>query len=294
MRPILTYEQQYLIILRNIRKYGYRQLNTRTGYDTLRIPHEVIQVDLQEEFPILQCKEVLWKSAMEEILWIMQKQSNNIKDLKPHIWDKWADDSGSIGKAYGYQYGKPVITPEGERYDSQVHYVLDRLVKNSSDRRAVLCAWDVEDMHDMHLVPCVYTSVWTLIDDQLNCLLTQRSADFLVGVPFNTTQYAILTHLFARHLGVAPGLLTHVMADCHVYCCESHLNGMETMLRRGDYLNGHNMDDTEECFAASEIASHDPSFKISSPHTEFWKIDPKDCEIINYSHFGHIPLEVVE
>ena len=74
MRPILTYEQQYLTILRDIRKYGYRQLNTRTGYDTLRIPHEVIQVDLQEEFPILQCKEVLWKSAMEEILWIMQKR----------------------------------------------------------------------------------------------------------------------------------------------------------------------------------------------------------------------------
>lgn len=293
MLPIMSYESQYLNIMEDIKRNGYRQKNLRTGYDTLRIPHAIIQVDLEQEFPILQCKKVFWESAMEEILWIMQKQSNNIHDLKPHIWDEWADESGSIGKAYGYQYGKEVITPEGEHYDSQVHYILERLKKNSSDRRAVLCAWDVDDMKDMNLVPCVYSSVWTVIDNRLHCLLSQRSADFLMGVPFNTTQYAILTHLFARHLGLEVGVLTHVMADCHVYCCESHLEGMNTMLRRGGYLRGYSMDDTSECYRASEIADKEIRFVVESENTDFFSVKPEECKLYEYDSFDHIPLEVI-
>lgn len=289
------YEDQYYHILKEIKEKGFRQKNERTGYDTLRIPHAIIQVDLQREFPILKCKKVLWKSALHEILWIMQKQSNNIKDLKPHIWDEWADENGSIGKAYGYQIGRKVVTPEGEKYKSQVHYVLGRLSKNSSDRRCVLDTWSVGDMRSMNLVPCVYTSMWTVIDNKLNCMIGQRSADFLVGVPFNTTQYAILTHLFARHLGVEVGQLTHVMSDCHVYCCKSHMDGMDTMLNRLKHLYGYGIPDPDDSvdMRAIEIGDKVPMFYVDSDNTNFFKVNPDDCEVENYHHFPHIPFEVV-
>ena len=159
----------------------------------------------------------------------MQKQSNNIHELGNNIWNSWADESGSIGKAYGYQVSKP-ITVDGKTYKSQVHYVLERLSNDSSDRRAVIDLWNVDDLGEMNLSPCCYSSIWTITDGKLNCMLVQRSADFLVGVPFNTTQYAILTHLFARHLNVEPGQLTHVMADAHIYCYDSHLNGAIKMV----------------------------------------------------------------
>lgn len=275
------YERQYFSNLVAIKRHGFQQKNERTGYDTLRYPHGIIQVDLQKEFPILQSKEVFWKSALHEILWIMQKQSNNIKDLKPHIWDEWADSDGSIGKAYGYQIGREVVTPEKEHFDSQVHYVLERLAKNSSDRRAVLDTWSVGDMQYMNLVPCVYSSIWTIIDGKLNCLLIQRSADFLVGVPFNTTQYAMLTHLFARHLNVDVGILTHVMSDCHVYCCDTHMNGMKEMINRFNTM-----------LANREMQSI-PKFVVHSDETDFFKINASDCEVVDYEHYDHIPFEVV-
>lgn len=285
-----AYENQYYEILYNINQNGFRQKNIRTGYDTLRIPHGIIQVDLQKEFPILQCKNVHWNSALHEILWIMQKQSNNIHDLKPHIWDEWADEEGSIGKAYGYQIGREVVTPEGEVYDSQVHYILERLSKNSSDRRALLDTWSIGDMQYMNLVPCVYTSMWTVIDNKLNCLIGQRSADFLVGVPFNTTQYAILTHLFARHLGVEVGQLTHVMSDCHVYCCESHMEGMKTMLDRMEKMKSYPFGDVEKL---SDLRNKKPKFVVDSENTNFFDVNPDDCKVIDYEHFPHIKFEVV-
>ena len=192
-----SYEAQYMEIARTVMERGYLQMNQRTGVGTYRIPHAVITVDLEEEFPILKSKFVTWKSALQEILWIMQKQSNDINKLGNHIWDAWADETGSIGAAYGYQVAKPV-TENGITYDNQVDYVLRRLANDSSDRRAVINLWDVDDIQDMALTPCCYSSVWNIIDGKLNCMLVQRSADFLVGVPFNTTQYAILTHLFTN------------------------------------------------------------------------------------------------
>lgn len=293
IKTSLTYENQYFNILQEIEHSGFCQKNERTGYDTLRIPHGIIQVDLQKEFPILQCKNVHWKSALHEILWIMQKQSNNINDLKPHIWDEWADENGSIGRAYGYQIGREIVTPEKEVYESQVHYILKRLSKNSSDRRAVLDTWSIGDMQYMNLVPCVYTSMWTVIDNKLNCMIGQRSADFLVGVPFNTTQYAILTHLFARHLGVEVGQLTHVMSDCHVYCCESHMKGMYEMLDRMVKLDGRGVSTYDEINRTIEIKNKIPRFEIESDNVDFFSVNPDECKVVDYDHFPHIPFEVV-
>lgn len=291
------YEAQYYDILEDIKYHGHKELNKRTGVETIRIPHAIIQVDLQKEFPILKCKEVFWKSALDEILWIMQRQSANIGDLKPRIWDEWADENGSIGKAYGYQVSRTVVTHEGNYFPSQVHYVLDTLKNDPSDRRGVIDLWSVGDMGKMNLNPCCFVSVWNIIDGKLNCLLTQRSADYLVGVPFNTTQYSILTHLFARHIGVEVGQITHVMADCHVYCYPSHMNGMDLMLNRIEEMKEVSGDGIfglkdEESIKASLIERSEPKFVIKTDETDFFNINPKDCDIEDYKHFPHIPFDV--
>jgi thymidylate synthase len=295
------YEKQYIDILKHIKYSGFRELNHRTNVETLRIPHAVISVDLDEEFPILRCKQVAWKTALKEILWIMQTQSNNINDLDAHIWDAWADPDGSIGKSYGYQVAKPV-TADGITYESQVHYVLGRLASDSSDRRALIDLWNADELHEMNLNPCCFSSHWTVIDGKLNCLLMQRSCDFLVGVPFNTTQYAMLTHLFARHLGVQPGRLTHVMSDVHVYCYESHLTGMDKMIENHNRWYDGGLLSTEfatELSNKSDMFAHVlkvdgcfPRFTIDSDETDFFAISEEDCKVEDYEHMGKITFDV--
>ena len=295
------YETQYMDILQYIIKYGYKQTNLRTGVDTLRIPHASISVDLEEEFPILKSKQVFWKSAADEILWIMQRQSNNVNDLNSHIWDSWADETGSIGKSYGYQIGKEVVV-DGMTYPSQVHYILRRLAADSSDRRAVLDLWNVDDMDQMNLVPCCYSSVWDIIDGKLNCMLSQRSCDYLVGVPFNTTQYAILTHLFARHLGVGVGRLTHCMADVHVYCYDSHLEGAEKMIKNYKKLDdlGYVSDSMQAELSKGnsdvqhyvDVLDSVPELKINTPDTDFFSVKSTDIAVDDYKFMEKIKFDV--
>lgn len=217
-----SYELQYSSLLTQIMDYGFLQKNERTGIATKRKAHGFFQINepITSCTPLLLGKKVMWKSAIEEILWIMQKGSNNIHDLRPHIWDEWADPDGSIGKAYGYQI----------REYHQVENVLDRLKKDSSDRRAVINLWNPADLDEMNLVPCCFASTWTIVDNKLYCLLTQRSADMALGVPFNTIQYYALLMMFAKHLGVKVGGLFHTMADAHVY--ENHFDGIRQYLNR--------------------------------------------------------------
>lgn len=296
-----SYEAQYMEIAKTVMERGYLQMNQRTGIGTYRIPHAVMTVDLEKEFPILKSKFVTWKSALQEILWIMQKQSNDINKLGNHIWDAWADETGSIGAAYGYQVAKPV-TENGITYDNQVDYVLRRLANDSSDRRAVINLWDVDDIQDMALTPCCYSSVWNIIDGKLNCMLVQRSADFLVGVPFNTTQYAILTHLFARHLGVGVGKLTHIMADCHIYNYESHVTGFNKMndnFARLEMLSQMDSDFVEECMGENEtvkklysVMDSNPKLVINTPETNFFSISVDDVRVENYNYMEKIKFDV--
>lgn len=298
-----TYESQYMEILKATKKNGYQELNKRTQVSTLRIPHAVISIDLEKEFPILKCKNVYWKTAAKEILWIMQQQSNNVNDLDASIWDSWADDDGFIGKAYGYQVAKPV-TIGGITYKNQVDYVLTKLADDSSDRRAVIDLWNVDDLNDMNLVPCCFTSIWTIINNKLNCMLVQRSADFLVGVPFNTTQYAILTHLFARHLGINVGRLTHVMADCHIYCYDSHLLGATRMI--ANYEKCNKLAGIPLTYitcimkgSSNDMVKHDidvvcskPILNIKTDKTDFFSISIDDISVDNYVPMENINFDV--
>lgn len=231
---ISEYEKQYMAILENIYKNGYEDgVNERTGIVTKRLPAQVIRVDVGKEFPILKSKQVYWKTANREIDWIWKMMSNNINDLNAHIWDEWADENGSIGKAYGYQMRRPVVTRingEVRYYPDQPHYIRDYLKEFPNGRQAVATLLDPTDMKDMGLIPCVHTSSWNLDGGRLNCILDQRSGDFPVGVPFNTTQYAMLMIQMANDLGVEPGILLHVIADAHIY--DSQMKGVMIQLKR--------------------------------------------------------------
>ena len=204
---ISRYETQFMNLAFSVMKTGFYQKNERTGIGTKRLSHGILQCDLEKELPSLTSKKVYWKSAVDEILWIYKLQSNVVADLKSHIWDSWKKEDGTIGKAYGYQI----------KQFSQVDRVLEELRKDPSSRRAVIDLWQCKDLPEMALTPCVYTSVWDVVDGKLNVLVTSRSCDLLVGGVFNVLQYAILCHLFARDLGLTAGLITFVAADVHIY-----------------------------------------------------------------------------
>ena len=183
---------------------------------------------LQEEFPILTLRRTYWKSAVDELLWIWQKKSNNIHDLSSHIWDQWADENGSIGKAYGYQLGVKHHYPEGDM--DQVDRVLYDLKHNPASRRILTSLYNFEDLHDMHLYPCAYSMTFNVSGKVLNAILNQRSQDMLTANNWNVVQYAILVHMFAQVSGLVPGELVHVIADAHIY--DRHIPIVERMLER--------------------------------------------------------------
>ncbi len=175
----------------------------------------VNRYDLTREFPILTLRRTYWKSAVDELLWIWQKKSNNIKDLRGHIWDSWADENGSIGKAYGYQLGIKHKYPEGE-FD-QVDKVLYDLKHNPASRRIMTNIYNFEDLHEMHLYPCAYSMTFNVSGNKLNAILNQRSQDMLTASNWNVVQYAILVYMLAQVSGLEAGELVHVIADAHIY-----------------------------------------------------------------------------
>lgn len=175
----------------------------------------VNRYNLQEEFPIVTIRRTAFKSCLDELLWIWQKKSNNIHDLHSHIWDSWADENGSIGKAYGYQLGKKAIYKEGE-FD-QVDRVLFDLKNNPTSRRIMTNIYNFEDLHEMNLYPCAYSVTFNVTGDTLNGILNQRSNDMLTANNWNVAQYALLLHMFAQVSGLKAGTLIHVIADAHIY-----------------------------------------------------------------------------
>ncbi|NLM73786.1 MAG: thymidylate synthase [Clostridiaceae bacterium] len=175
----------------------------------------VNRYDLSEEFPILTLRPTNLRAAIDEILWIWQKKSNNIKDLNSHIWDSWADETGSIGKAYGYQLGIKHKYKEGE-FD-QVDRVLYDLKHNPLSRRIMTNIYNHADLHEMNLYPCAYSMTFNVTGDKLNGILNQRSQDVLVANNWNVVQYAVLLHMFAQVSGLKAGELVHVIADAHIY-----------------------------------------------------------------------------
>ena len=175
----------------------------------------VNRYNLQQEFPILTIRRTYFKSCINELLWIWQKKSNNIKDLSSKIWDQWADADGSIGKAYGYQLGIKHKYAEGE-FD-QVDRVLYDLKNNPASRRILTNIYNFEDLHEMNLYPCAYSMTFNVSGDTLNGILNQRSNDMLTANNWNVVQYAVLLIMFAQVSGLKAGELVHVIADAHIY-----------------------------------------------------------------------------
>ena len=187
--------------------------------------------DLQKELPILTIRKTNFEAALDEILWIWQKKSNNVHDLHSHIWDSWADENGSIGKAYGYQLAKKSIYPEGE-FD-QVDRVLFDLKNNPHSRRIMTNIYNFDDLHEMNLYPCAYSMTFNVSGDTLNGILNQRSNDMLTANNWNVLQYSLLLMMFAQVSGLKPGKLMHVIADAHLY--DRHIPLVEEILAKPEH-----------------------------------------------------------
>ncbi|WP_265443121.1 thymidylate synthase [Acetivibrio straminisolvens] len=191
----------------------------------------VNRYDLSEEFPILTLRPTNLKAAIDELLWIWQKKSNNIKDLNSHIWDSWADEEGSIGKAYGYQLGIKHKYSEGE-FD-QVDRIIYDLKHNPYSRRIIANMYNHSDLHEMNLYPCAYSITFNVTGRKLNAILNQRSQDVLVANNWNVAQYAILVHMFAQVCNLEVGEFVHVIADAHIY--DRHIPLIEELIQRTPY-----------------------------------------------------------
>ncbi len=218
----------------------------------------VNRYNLAEEFPVITLRRTAFKSCVDELLWIWQKKSNNIHQLKSHIWDSWADETGSIGKAYGYQLGVKHKYKEGE-FD-QVDRVLYDLKNNPASRRIITNIYVHRDLHEMNLYPCAYSVTFNVTDGKLNAILNQRSNDMAVANNWNVVQYAVLVHMFAQVSNLKVGELVHVIADAHVY--DRHIPQVERM------LNG--------------IAHPAPKFWINPEVTDFYKFTVDDVKLEDY------------
>ncbi len=191
----------------------------------------VNRYDLSKEFPIISLRRTAFKSAIDEILWIWQKKSNNVNDLNSHIWDSWADETGSIGKAYGYQMSVKHKYKEGE-FD-QVDRVLYDLKHNPSSRRIMTNIYVHSDLSEMNLYPCAYSMTFNVTGDKLNGILNQRSNDVLTANNWNVVQYAVLLHMFAQVSGLKVGELVHVIADAHIY--DRHVPIVEKIMKNEQF-----------------------------------------------------------
>ena len=218
----------------------------------------VNRYDLREEFPIMTLRRTYWKSAIDEILWIWQKKSKRIDELGSHVWDEWADENGTIGKAYGYQLGVKHKYPEGE-FD-QVDRVLYDLKHNPASRRILTNIFNHADLHAMGLAPCAYSMTFNVTGNTLNAILNQRSQDMLTANNWNVCQYAALLHMIAQVSGLQAGELVHVIADCHIY--DRHVDLVKKML-------------DNPTFEA-------PKFEIDKSVTDFYAFTKDSFKMVDY------------
>jgi thymidylate synthase len=220
----------------------------------------VNRYDLALEFPILTIRRTYLKSAIDELLWIWQKKSNNVNDFEGKIWDAWADSDGSIGKSYGYQLKKVYDFAEGQ-FD-QVDYAL-YLLKNSPNSRRIICSmFNHADLKDMNLQPCAYSVTFNVNDGKLNAILNQRSQDMLVANNWNVCQYAVLVHMFARVCGLKVGELVHVIADAHIY--DRHIPIVQEIIEKKRYGA--------------------PTMTLDEAVSDFYAFTPDSVQLLNYQY----------
>lgn len=191
----------------------------------------VNRYDLSKEFPITTLRYTNFRAAVDELLWIWQKKSNNVNDLNSHIWDSWSDESGSIGKAYGYQLGVKHQYKEG-KFD-QVDRVIYDLKNNPQSRRIMTNIYVHQDLFEMNLYPCAYSMTFNVSGDTLNGILNQRSQDMLVANNWNVVQYSILMHMMAQISNLKVGELVHVIADAHIY--DRHIETVKEVIAKESF-----------------------------------------------------------
>ena len=191
----------------------------------------VNRYNLQEEFPALTLRPTAIKLAFDELLWIWQKKSNNVHDLNSHIWDEWADEDGSIGKAYGYQLGKKYTFKQGKM--DQVDNVLWQLKNDRYSRRILTNMYNFDDLSEMNLEPCAYSVTFNVKGDTLNAILNQRSQDILTANNWNVVQYSLLLMMMANVSDLKAGELVHVISDAHIY--DRHVDIVKELIARPQY-----------------------------------------------------------
>ena len=238
--------------------------------DTVERFGGVNRYNWQGGFPIMTLRRTAFRNCIDELLWIWQKKSNNVRYLASHVWDSWADETGSIGKAYGYQLGVKYQFAEGE-FD-QVDRVLYDLQHNPTSRRILTSLYNFQDLHEMHLYPCAYSMTFNVSGNTLNAILNQRSQDMLTANNWNVCQYAVLVHMFAQVSGLQAGELVHVIADCHIY--DRHVPLVRRLLDNPAYPA--------------------PKFTMD-PVTDFYAFTPDSFHLegYRYSEFsGKIPVAI--
>ena len=229
-----------------------------TPAHTIKTFGVVNRYNLKEEFPALTLRPTAIKTAVDEMLWIWQRKSNNIKDLKGHIWDEWADENGSIGKAYGYQMAQKYQFAQGEM--DQVDNVLWQLKNTPYSRRIMTNIYNFADLKEMNLEPCAYSVTFNVSGNTLNAILHQRSQDILAANNWNVVQYAVLVHMMAQVSGLEAGELIHVIADAHIY--DRHVPIIEELITRPQYPA--------------------PKFRLNPEITNFYDFTPDDVIIEDY------------
>ena len=236
--------------------------------------------DVEKEFPMITLRNntATVKRAIDEILWIWQKKSNNVHDLNSHIWDQWADEDGSIGKAYGYQMAKKYQfkTKEGILEMDQVDYVLYLLKHDTASRRIMTNLFNHEELKDMNLEPCAYGTQWLVKNGKLHLILNQRSQDMLAANGWNIMQYAALLCMFAQCSGLGIGTITHNIGDCHIY--DRHIPLVQKLIE-------------------AEPIEVTPKLIIHNPTTNFYDFKVEDFEIVGYDYnkeikLGKIPVAI--
>ena len=218
----------------------------------------VNRYNLQEEFPILTIRRTFIKSAVDELLWIWQKKSNDIHQLKSHVWDSWADENGTIGKAYGYQLGVKHKYKEG-MFD-QVDRVIYDLKHNPQSRRILTNIYNHQDLSEMALYPCAYSMTFNVSGNTLNAILNQRSQDMLAANNWNVVQYSVLVYMMAQVCGLVPGEFVHVIADAHIY--DRHIPIVKEIIEN-------------EQFPA-------PKFTLNPEIKDFYQFTTDDFKLENY------------
>lgn len=227
--------------------------------------------DLSRDFPAITIRKLPIKSCTDEMLWIWQRKSSSIHDMNSHVWDAWADESGSIGKAYGYQMGVKHKYKEGD-FD-QVDRVLYDLKHNPASRRIITNMYVHEDLHAMALYPCAYSMTFNVSGRKLNAVLHQRSQDMLSANHWNVAQYAVLVHMLAQVSGLQPGELLHVIADAHIY--DRHVPIVEEIISRTPYEG--------------------PQLALNPEVTDFYQFTVDDVSLEDYQFhpLGHtVPVAV--